>query len=197
MIVCQNKKFVFVKTNKIAGTTIVDTLAKKVSFDDSLRNLSKGDHESYQLISHKINLDDFFVFTFVRNPWDRLVSMYKYLKDIEIPNAKKQNQNYISELDEIRFEEYIIREDIWKPETFYSMLKNEDDKIDLDFIGKFENLNYDFNKLLKKLNIEDIKLSHKNRSKHKHYTEYYTPKTKQIVEDLYKDDITYFNYKYR
>ena len=162
-----------------------------------MRNLSKGDHESYQVISHKINLDDFFVFTFVRNPWDRLVSMYKYLKDIEIPNAKKQNQNYISELDEISFEEYIIREDIWKPKTFYSMLKNEDDKIDLDFIGKFENLNYDFNKLLKKLNIEDIKLSHKNRSKHKHYTEYYTLETMQIVEDMYKDDIMYFNYTYK
>ena len=41
-----------------------------------------------------INFDDYFKFTIVRNPWDRLVSVFHFL------NIKKDSSNLVAELHE-------------------------------------------------------------------------------------------------
>ena len=75
-------------------------------------------------------------------------------------------------------------------------LTNPNGKILVDFIGKFENLESDYDYICEKLNIKDHKLPHKNKSKRKNYREYYNDSTKQIIADWYKKDIDYFNYKF-
>lgn len=67
---------------------------------------------------------------------------------------------------------------------------------DIDFWLRTEALQRDFNWVRKELGLPLVRLGHKNRSAHKHYTEYYDAETRSIVEQRYAQDLEYFGYKF-
>ena len=79
--------------------------------------------------------------------------------------------------------------------------------MELDFIGRYENLQHDLcvclNKIFKNKNEYcdyvtkiDLNSMSYNKSKHKRYTEYYDEETIAIVTEKLSIDINYFNYKF-
>ena len=164
--------------------------------------------------------DDYFKFTFVRNPWARMVSIFFYrekmahqwkhgegkFKDMASnPSNQRSIQNHQGKRC-VRFvKKYpTFKDAIFKGprrlhqfgETQFNYICDEDGKQLLDFVGKLENLQEDFNTICDKVGIPQQQLPHLNKSKHKHYTEYYDDETRQIVAEKYAKDIEYFGYKF-
>ena len=66
-----------------------------------------------------------------------------------------------------------------------------------NFIGNFESLQDDFHRVCDDLEIDRIDLPLINNAVfRRHYREYYTEETKNIVKEFYKEDIEMFNYKF-
>ena len=133
--------------------------------------------------------NEFFKFTFVRNPWDRLVSFYCYwdLRDVFEPGTN--------------FEDFVL--DIVKRNKHEagkrhcpSCIKCLQDPECFDFIGRFENLKEDYEYVCDQIGAEKCTLPHIHKSKRTHYSHYYDDELKEIVARKYCDDIKYFGYEF-
>jgi hypothetical protein len=143
-------------------------------------------------------------FAVVRNPYDRLVSHYFYIKT--------KNSYYFDEhpamklLANSTFEDFVYlclssKESILKHVRVkeglyllpqYSYICDEKDNILVGNILRFENLQRDFNKFW------DLKLPHLNKSnRKKDWRVYYNDRTLEIINNVYKKDFKIFNYDTR
>lgn len=133
----------------------------------------------------------YYKFTFVRNPWDRAFSWYKNVMRDEVHSKDLGLVNNIS------FEDFLkgnIGVRALRPQTYW--IKDYNGNINMDFIGKFENLQNDFNVVAETLNLTQFQLPHELKSDNKSYKEFYSDKTKDIVWDFYKEEIKLFDYEF-
>ena len=149
-------------------------------------------------------ISSFFKFAIVRNPWDRVVSIFHYHftheRDYGYRDYKKQ-LTFSNFVRQINFNENLpkrIMDPSGKFEIPQFMTFTQSCWIDrkIDFIGRFENLQQDFNIICDKIGIPKQKLPLKHKTNHKHYTEYYDDETRSIVAEKYAKDIEYFGYKF-
>lgn len=190
-------KCIFIHIPKTAGISISKCL---------FGNLGGGHKkiEIYQIVFNKIEFDTYFKFTFVRNPWDRLVSAYFYLKNGGMDNRDRiwAERNLLSFVDFDSFvNEWVNRRNIETYKHFIPQFKYfcepGNDTPQVDYIGYFENLEVDFNTVKMKLGL-DSGLMHLNKTINKNidYRNYYTDTTKDIVADVYQKDIRLLGYDF-
>lgn len=193
-------KFIYIHIPKCAGTTIEGYLKDdsciltsksfphilKLDYPGTpLNHLTLDDIENSKILHP--NFTKFYSFTFSRNPFDRLVSEYFYMrhKVKSVPsNDIKGGLIFLSSKSEIG----IMGNHCLHQHKFIND--------GINFIGRFENLQNDFNIVCDKIGIPQQELPYKNKSPHKHYTEYYDDETREIVAEKYAKDIEYFGYKF-
>jgi len=140
--------------------------------------------------------DGYFKFGIVRNPWDMLVSTYNFmLRDADIPRH-----------DEVKalgsFEAFVhwtIAEKAPFPKGITKlqsdMLTDVEGRLLVDFVGRYEALMADFAEICRRIGV-DAALPHLNRSRHADYRTAYTPATRTLVEEHFRQDIQSFGYRF-
>jgi len=147
-----------------------------LQFDDWLQNITDDELESY------------FKFIFVRNPFDRLVSAWNGISKSYCPDFKEFVYDGI--FDDMGYPKklhYQLQSSLIETPTGYSLGSL--------FIGKLENLQDDWKELCGILDIPHQVLGKHSQSNHEHYTTYYDGKTKNMVSQLYKRDFEFFDYR--
>ena len=207
MLISYHKKFLFVHIFKTAGTSITDSLARFCYRPDSTRpsnwmaffstNWTKihrkpiKKHATATEIRDSLDREIFnsvFKFTFVRNPWDWQVSLYHYI--LENP----ENHGYEETMKMGSFRNFVFsREKLSFTQT--GCLVDESGNLLVDFVGKFENLDQDFQSICHKVGIS-ASLPHINKSKRTDYQDYYDAETRDLTARLYAEDIERFGYTF-
>jgi chondroitin 4-sulfotransferase 11 len=203
MLVNKDQNFLFVHIQKTAGTSITHELLDVVGTEHL--------YYPHSLLKHvplTPSYRDMFVFGFVRNPWDRLVSWYNMsLKKGPINSFHKytlDNSNNFSEfmrcleVVEEEMDGYISNSIYYKSLKFNQIeyLSDANDQVLAKFIGRFESLQDDMNLLSQLLQIPFKPLKMINNNLHNDYRMYYKDKDIEWVAKTYEKDINYFNYSF-
>ena len=202
MIISHKNKFIFFHIPKCAGTSVYASLCKSLEIvngkgeptcDEQDHILFKNppnerfgnslvlnQHCNYAGVENYFDekgydINEYFKFTFVRNPWARTVSYWTYEKDTR------------------SFRDYCIEE---KDIQFYRIKKPDCYELGVDYVGKSENLDQDFNHILDRLNLPRVEVNTLNKSVYKPYKAHYTSELIDVIADKYEVDIEQFDYEY-
>jgi len=229
-MICREYQFIFVHIPKAAGQSIeqffMDCLG--LDWDSDRTELLMGDNEDPSRGTQKLahlsaseyvqcgfvppsEFDRLFKFSFVRNPYSRIVSEYLY-------------RNYFHHRS---FRDFVLNrlpQPGWDDQyrhvmPQYDMLHDADGTLLVDYVGRFENLQQDFNEVCRRLGIEAAELPHRNPSDKKSrklrrklrdflfrngegnkskasYRDFYDDETREAVSRYYRNDIETFNYRF-
>jgi len=205
-MICHQYKCIFVHIPKTAGQSIETVFLNNLGLSwknraplllmkndnaeigpPRLAHLTIKEYVRYRYLSKEL-LSEYFKFSFIRNPWDRIVSFYHYFG----LNSQCSFNDFIQQ----HFQT-LYKENYWFLKSQFEFISVENYSV-VDFLGRFENLQADFDVVCKKLGIENSTLFHKNKSNHSNlnYRDYYDETSIRIVRDLYKQDIYHFEYEF-
>ncbi|MBS1730837.1 MAG: sulfotransferase family 2 domain-containing protein [Bacteroidetes bacterium] len=228
-MICHDYKCIFVHIPKAAGQSVEHYFLQKVGLDwdsrsplllrkndqpkagpPTLAHMRAADYVKYHYLSQEL-FDTYYKFSFVRNPWSRAVSMYKFL-------------GYHTFMSFENFVLYqlpkLMKSKSWFVAPQYDMLY-DNDILQVDFVGKFENIDVDFAQVCTHFGFSDKILPHVNKSKSdkfkglkqliknpalltklsltkfkKDYKAYYQSKTTDMINKIYQKDIEVFEYMF-
>jgi len=196
-MISHERQFIFVHVPKTAGTAVSEALGeprdRKHSTLEMIIQDGLGRNPLKKLFRRKIL--DYFKFAFVRNPWDRAVSLYMekkqtgWLNDgVEFSDFVQyvySNPKMISEDPNLRFH--------CRP--CYHWLTIKDD-FEIDFVGRFEQLQADFDVICDSVNLQKSRLPILRKRDRGHYSTFYNERTRKIVADYNRVDIDHFSYRF-
>ena len=141
-------------------------------------------------------LYNYYKFTFVRNPYKRIVSYYFHLYRRNGAIFRNIKGEFPSEETFLQFVK------LFRPVRKRKFINQYDFLIDrrgmnpFDFIGKLETIERDIKRIEKKTGIKFKKIPHKNKTDYGDYRIYYNDESYEIVTRKFRKDIKNFRYKF-
>lgn len=173
-------KIIFTHIPKTAGTSIerVEWVGYNFSQHGSIQDIVNLNIPEY-------NIDKFFKFTFVRSPYTRFISgvlnhLYKHENpSVDIVRKCIRNKDYKGQT-------------VLLPQHTFIELGN---KVAIDYIGKYENLQEDFNEVSKIVGKPKTKLKHENKGIGVNYELFLTDDIREFINDYYNVDFKILGYE--
>ena len=209
-MISYEKKCIFVHIPKTGGASIEKIIWPKRR-DRVVGNLWKGYVKPYynkyqtggmqHLLARHImaevgqeTFEKFLKFTIVRNPWDKAVSQYAYLK------KRKDLRDFVGMSENADFKTYLSLTKQKKHvqwESQHRFICDDNGRQLVDYVGRFENFEADVNHILRVLEIGHSKIPHRNKSDRTHYQDYYDAESAEMVGEMYREDAEIFGYTFQ
>ncbi len=189
---------IFVHIPKTAGSSVANAL-----FGSQVGHRPIRRHLAY----HPVLVRSYFKFAFVRNPWDRLHSAYKYFANSVGSRAHRDHRwanehiapfgsflEFVSALDRPSFAKRVRRYSHFRDQLDW-VVDPRTGEVALDFIGRFESLAEDFAEICRRLEV-DVALPHRRPSGGGDYRSEYDAHSIEIIRKVYVRDIDAFGYDF-
>jgi len=181
---------IFIHIPKTAGSSVLYSL-----FGEPSRHVP---YFVYQRANPR-KFERYFKFAFVRNPWDRLVSSYFYLRNGGSGGEDKEwaDRNLVRYPDFRSFVHGWVNEEnvmTWRhfvPQSYYIL--DCAGTVKVDFVGRYERLAEDFRYVSGRLG-RNVAIAAMNASTHAPFSSYYDAEMSAVVQRVYARDIEAFGY---
>ena len=217
MYLSHKHRFLFVHIAKTGGTSVRAALSA-LRWRDPMYYLQWPAHKVSGLAGHKLGLkfprhahviaakemlpepffNSLFKFAFVRNPWDLQVSSFHHIMR-ERPDAMSGISDFNAfmryKFDAERPYQYHIDTSLSLQSDYLVDLQGN---LVMDFIGRYESLEGDFDQVCRKLKVSGISLPHRRGAKDRarDYREYYDDASAELVANHFQRDIDLLNYHF-
>ena len=216
MLLCLRYKFLFVHIPKTGGTSIRVALRRykwqdpyriplfllsRLSSLTGHRLACKLPRHAKAIAAHEMLPRDLyqqlFKFAFVRNPWDLQVSSFHHVQR-ERPHLLKGVTDFESflRMKLSRGRDYVYHFDVSiEPQSDYVVDIHRN--LIVDFIGRYERLESDFEEACNRIGVPCSGLPHRRQATDRSaYRRYYNDATAQLIAEHFKSDIEMFGYSF-
>ena len=200
MPINQKHNLLFIHIPKNAGTTIENIFSmygNENSIWQGKENNINGikfapQHLNYTLLTKTyphINFNSMIKFTFVRNPYNRVVSLFNWNLKHKYYTPKFDNKFTNKEFNNF------LKTFISKQDSSHKLPQNFYFDCDYDFVGRVENFKEDFSRFLKIYNIPIVyKGEHFNKTNSNQILNNLSLENINLINKLYEEDFLRFNY---
>lgn len=189
-------KAFFIHVPKTAGTSIYRSLGM-----DEMKYTHFPARVLTDVFGPKI--DDCYLFSFVRNPWDRAVSLFDYVKHgTDWSRQQGWARRHLADLDfdgfchrlerSSPFRNAVMSENFFFPQCYFTHDRRHRQIVNEVF--RFETLPEDFARLADRFGARGTLLHERRTNARRDWRERYTDETRRIIGRLYADDVRLFGY---
>ena len=198
-----NLHYVFIHIPKCAGTSIhvaLKTIHDRLSLPLDERKYHKHSKAADVRKVLGKEWDNSFRFSFVRNPWDLMVSCYHWwLKVAPQFPALTEQAAYVKKLPDFSaFMHSPYGSEMINEQRGRDLLDwiSVDGKIIVDLVGRYETLDEDWQRVCQALKVEPVPLTRENRVERDNYRSFYNDETRQIIAERFARTIEHSGYEF-
>jgi hypothetical protein len=142
--------------------------------------------------------DELYKFAFVRNPWSYVASYYNYTKrHRRLPNPTLSFKEWVlTDAPRSNLEHNYCPHTVPLATTPQLQFLSVNGEVKMDFIGRYETLQSDLDRVMDHLNLDRVKLSMLNAGPSYDYRDMYDNELHDYIEKCFAWDIEYFGYTF-
>ncbi len=178
--------FEFIHINKCGGSSVEIALGLEKTHDTALDRRDQIGNAAWQAA---------FTFTIVRNPFERVASIYYYRVRTDMTGLANRHLNFNDWIARVFGENdpaYWEDSPLMRPATEWVF---QDGKLLVDHVARLEQIAAEWPKICKKLGItRNLQLT--NQNSHPAHGAIYSDHSRKLIETIFAADLDQFNYRF-